>query len=217
MKVLFDNEIIAFEVQYSKVKKISITMDSVGHIIVKAPKSTDEASIKKVVSQNGKAILKKLEEIAQIKERQKAKEYQGESKFLYLGKEYFLNQLIEVEGLADDQLQVKLQKFYIINLKKIINERVEIYKKELGVSPKSIEIVDSKTQWGSCTWDKRIDFNYRLAMAPIEVIDYVVVHELCHILHMNHDRSFWRKVGSIIPDYKDKQGYLAKYGGYMTL
>jgi hypothetical protein len=54
-------------------------------------------------------------------------------------------------------------------------------------------------------------------MAPVEVIDYVIIHELCHLLHMNHDRSFWRKVGSLMPDYKEKEEYLARYGRAMTL
>ena len=54
-------------------------------------------------------------------------------------------------------------------------------------------------------------------MAPIEVIDYVIIHELCHLLHMNHDRSFWRRVGSIMPDYKEKEEYLERYGHSMSL
>jgi hypothetical protein len=54
-------------------------------------------------------------------------------------------------------------------------------------------------------------------MAPIEVIDYVIIHELCHLTHMNHDRSFWRRVGSVMPDYKAKEEFLARYGQAMTL
>jgi predicted metal-dependent hydrolase len=81
----------------------------------------------------------------------------------------------------------------------------------------TIEVVESKTKWGSCSSDKNLTFNYRLAMAPIEVIDYVIIHELCHLLHMNHDRSFWRRVGSIMPDYKEKQDFLARNGHSMTL
>jgi predicted metal-dependent hydrolase len=54
-------------------------------------------------------------------------------------------------------------------------------------------------------------------MAPLEAIDYVVVHELCHLQHMNHDRSFWRLVGSILPDYKKREEYLSKYGQFLTL
>jgi predicted metal-dependent hydrolase len=53
-------------------------------------------------------------------------------------------------------------------------------------------------------------------MAPIEIIDYVVVHELCHLIHMNHDRSFWRLVGSVLPDYKKRQGILAEMGQSIT-
>ena len=78
-------------------------------------------------------------------------------------------------------------------------------------------IVDSHNAWGTCNSLKELTFNYRLSMSPLPVIDYVVVHELCHILHMNHDRSFWRKVGTFDPDYKNHEAYLTRFGGVMTL
>lgn len=131
---------------------------------------------------------------------------------LYLGKEVFVNQLIYTEGLTEEELQKNLKKFYISSCRKTINQRVKIYQKQLRVKPKSIEVNDSKTKWGMCTSNRNITFNYMLAMLPIELIDYVVVHELCHILHMNHDRSFGRKVGSIFPDYKKKDEHLKMYG-----
>ena len=99
----------------------------------------------------------------------------------------------------------------------VVEERIKIYHKQLKVNPKIIEIVESKAKWGSCSSNRKLTFNYRLAMAPIDVIDYVVIHELCHLLHMNHDRSFWRRVGSIMPDYKEKEAYLARNGHLMSL
>lgn len=96
-----------------------------------------------------------------------------------------------------------------------LHELIEVG--ELKVKPKTIEVVESITKWGSCSSSKKLTFNYRLAMAPIEVIDYVIIHELCHLIHMNHDRSFWRRVGSIMPDYKKKEEFLARYGHFMTV
>ena len=136
---------------------------------------------------------------------------------MYLGKHYNLSELIDINDGEVKNLEIKIKKFYISECKRVVNERVKIYEKELRVKAKSVKIVESQTQWGSCTWDKKIEFNYKLVMAPVHIIDYVVVHELCHILHMNHDRSFWRKVGSIIPDYQERQAYLAKYGSFMSL
>jgi predicted metal-dependent hydrolase len=143
--------------------------------------------------------------------------YEDKGKFLYLGKECFLHELIETSELKEEELNKNLKKFYFSSCKKIVGERIKIYQKQLGVKYKSIEIVESRTKWGSCSSDKKLTFNYRLAMAPLVVIDYVIIHELCHLLHMNHDRSFWRRVGSIMPDYKEKQEFLSKYGHVMTL
>ena len=143
--------------------------------------------------------------------------YEDKGKFLYLGKECFLHELIETSELKEEELNKNLKKFYFSSCKKIVGERINRYQIQLRVKPKTIEVVESKTKWGSCSSDKNLTFNYRLAMAPIEVIDYVIIHELCHLMHMNHDRSFWRRVGSIMPDYKEKEEYLARNGRSMTL
>ena len=169
MKIVYDNHVIEFNVQYGKGKKNSIHIDSFGRITLIVPKKTSEETI------------------------------------------------IETWDLNEEELRLKLKKFYFSSCKKIIGERIHSYQTELRVKPKSIEIVESTTKWGSCSSDKKLTFNYRLAMAPVEVIDYVIIHELCHLLHMNHDRSFWRKVGGLMPDYKEKEAYLTRYSRAMTL
>jgi len=217
MKIEIENNIIAFNVQYGKRKKLSIHIDSIGLLTVKVPKNTSEEMIIRAVEQKGKWILDRLYEISKAKEISKVKAYDDKGKFLHLGLEYFLHELIETSSLGEEELKNNLKKFYITSCKKTIGERIKIYEKQLGVKPKVIKIVESTNQWGSCNSDKKITFNYRLAMAPIEVIDYVIIHELCHLIHMNHDRSFWRLVGRIVSDYKKKQDYLGRYGTYMTL
>ncbi len=218
MKIDYDNQVIEFNVQYGNGKKISIHIDSSGRITLKAPKKTSEETIKSVVERNGKMIVEKLQSLEAARETPKMiRAYEDEGKFLYLGKYYSLHELIETAELSEEQLQLKLKKFYFSSCKKLIGERITRYQTQLRVKPKSIEIVESRTKWGSCSSDKKLTFNYRLAMAPVEVIDYVIIHELCHLLHMNHDRSFWRRVGSLMPDYKEKEEYLARYGGAMTL
>ena len=138
-------------------------------------------------------------------------------KLLYMGKEYLIEELITADGLEEEELNKRLKKFYISSCKKIVGERIKIYQQQLRVKPKNIEVVESNKQWGSCNSKKEITFNYRLIMAPVEIIDYVVVHELCHLFHMNHDRSFWRRVGSVLPDYKKRQEFLNMYGNYLTI
>ena len=217
MKVEFENEIIEFNVQYGNGKKLTIHIDSIGFITVKVPKDTSKETIINAIESKGKWILEKIHEIGEAREIPKAKEYHAEGNFLHLGKECFLHELIETSGLDEEALKRNLKRFYINSCRAIVGERIKIYQKQLKVKPKVIEIVESRVKWGSCSSDRKLTFNYRLAMAPIEVIDYVIIHELCHLLHMNHDRSFWRRVGSIMPDYKEKEEFLERYGHSMTL
>lgn len=217
MQIEIDDIIIEYDVQYGKGKKLLINIDETGFITIKAPNNTSKEEIINAIKQHGKLIKEKLNEISRIKERPRIRSYDEQGRFLHLGKEYFLHELIDIDGLGEEELKIKLKKFYISSCKKIVAERIKIYQGQLGVKPKTIEIDESKTKWGSCNSDKKITFNYKLAMAPIEAIDYVIVHELCHLLHMNHDRSFWRRVGSILPDYKKRQELLARFGNYTTI
>ena len=216
MKVEIENKMIDFNVQYGNREKLSIHIDSFGYITVKVPKDTSKEIIVSAIESKGKWILEKMHERGVARPTPGLREYHAQGKFLYLGNERFLHELIETSELEGETLKRNLKKFYINSCKKIVGERIKIYQKQLKVKPKVIEIVESKTKWGSCSSDRKLTFNLRLAMAPIEVIDYVVIHELCHLLHMNHDRSFWRRVGSIMPDYKEKEEYLARNGHSMT-
>jgi hypothetical protein len=217
MKVEFENDVIDFTVQYGKGKKMTLHMDPFGFFTLKAPKDTTVEEITAVIQSKGEWILDKKREFENNKSSLIDREYQDEGVFLYLGKKHYLHELIEVGNLDEEQLKQNLKKFYFEQCKKIVDERIKDYQQQLRVKPKVVEIVESKGKWGSCRSDKKLTFNYRLAMAPPEVIDYVIVHELCHLLHMNHDRSFWRKIGSIMPDYKEKEEYLARNGSLMTL
>lgn len=217
MRIEIGDRIIEYGVQYGKRKKLLINIDEIGFITIKAPNNASEGDIINFIRQNGKWIKEKLDEISEFRKIPIIKVYDGEGKFFHLGKQFCLHELIETSELGKEELKTKLKKFYISSCKKIIEERIKVYQQQLGVKPKTVEVVESKRQWGSCNSDKRITFNYRLAMAPLEVIDYVIVHELCHLIHMNHDRSFWRLVGSVLRDYKKREEFLAIHGSHMML
>lgn len=127
----------------------------------------------------------------------------------YLGGEKLLEEIIDIEGLSEPEIMQAVVKFYEKSSKQIGKERTKIYQQQLKVTPKAIKIEKICGRWGSCNSKKEITYHYLLATLPLELIDYIVVHELCHICHMNHDRSFWRKVGSILPDYKRLHGVLS--------
>lgn len=82
----------------------------------------------------------------------------------------------------------------------------------LGVRFQTLSVRDQRTRWGSCSHNGSLSFSWRLVLAPAAVLDYVVVHELCHLVEFNHSRSFWRLVESVRPDWRDAAGWLREHG-----
>ncbi len=91
---------------------------------------------------------------------------------------------------------------------KKITQRVKYYASLSGFKYNKIKITHAKKRWGSCSYQNNLNFTIRLALAPLPVINYVVVHELCHIKEKNHSRNFWQEVSKIIPNYKIHQQWL---------
>ena len=111
-----------------------------------------------------------------------------------------------------DAATLALEKRYRDAAKEYIPKRVEYYHEFTGGTYHKITIRDQKTRWGSCSSNGTLSFNYRLMLAPPRVLDYVVVHELCHLTHMNHSTDFWNMVASILPDYKEYRKWLKDNG-----
>ena len=217
MTLTIDEREIIFNVLYSKRKSLALEINPEGHITIKAPSKTPEAAINAFVMDNKKEIFSYQDKLANRKYITSQKSYHSEETFLYMGKACSLGELLEPIPETEAEVQAALKKFYTAATKKYVKKRVAHFEKVIGVKSKGITIVDSPMSWGTCNSLKALTFNYKLSMAPPIVIDYVVIHELCHILHMNHDRSFWRKVGMYDPNFKKHQGYLGHFGGVMTI
>ena len=101
--------------------------------------------------------------------------------------------------------------------REVFTNRVEYYHRLTGGHYTSITIRDQKTRWGSCSSRGTLSFNYRLIYGPAGPLDYVVVHELCHLTHMNHSKDFWNMVESIMPDYRIYKQWLRDHGCELTL
>ena len=217
MQITIKNKSIIFDIQYGKRKNMVLDITPEGHITLKVPQKTSEQAIHEFMNSNANLLLKVQEKIENRKYISNEKSYDKEEIFLYLGKGYHLNQLIPEIPESEKEIQKQLQQFYTTQTKKIIKKRVQHFEKIIGVKAKNVTVVDSPKTWGTCDSNKQLTFNYKLSMAPIEVIDYVVIHELCHIFHMNHDRSFWRKVGMYDVNFKQHQDYLSRFGIVMTI
>lgn len=159
------------------------------------------------------------------------KHYIDGEKHLYFGKEYLLSitqtstpkrskvsideDTIRVElsnHLEKEKLSEKIKEallyWYLEKGIEIITEKVNFYVKEMGVSYKKINLKKVSSIWGSCSPTNCLSFNRKLVMAPHEVVDYVVIHEVAHISHRNHGSKFWNLVESFDPQYKNHRKWL---------
>ncbi len=148
---------------------------------------------------------------------------------LYLGKSYPLQvrtgqkELIEVEdklyiaSFNEKFLKTYLTSWYKQQARKVIVERVHHYATGAGLMFRSIAITTAETRWGSCSSNKTLNFNWKLIMAPMEVIDYVVTHELAHLTELNHSRDFWETVRKMYPLYREYRTWLKRYGHTLTV
>lgn len=219
---------IDFNLIYKKRKTIGIYIDLYGNIEMRVPKEATEKQILSVMEEKWTWVQKKSKEMRDRIVGHTEKVYKHGEEFLYLGKEYPILILVNGEEKQDyvifkedklyihvkehneERIKQALKRFYYKQCKAVVEKRIKLYQSEFKVKPRGIRISDNKSNWGSCNSRYELTFNWKLAMAPIEVIDYVVVHEMCHMIHLNHERSFWRLVGKIIPDYEERKAWLAR-------
>ena len=131
--------------------------------------------------------------------------------------DWIIKHLADIDRRKSDKSPEKISKEDAKRLKKkaaqYLPERCKLYASSLGVDYKRISIRFQKSRWGSCSTKGNLNFNALLMMTPIEVIDYVVIHELCHRREMNHSKNFWALVESVMPDYKVHKNWLKENGG----
>lgn len=230
MQIYHKNEIIEFTIYYNRGKSIQIEIEYPGFVNVKAPTGVSEESILNIVKSKADIILAKLVQMKTPSSSLKEKKYEEGECFLYLGKEYPLKVIVDehienskvnfddnylivyIKNIEKESVKNILDKFYRKECNKKIKKRVALYQKNFKLKPRSISIGDAIDRWGSCNSGREIKFNSKLIMAPEHVIDYVVVHEMSHMAHMNHSKSFWTSVGKIIPNYKDCSQWLQRNG-----
>lgn len=119
-------------------------------------------------------------------------------------------------ALEDTQKRVERNEHEVKRLReqarRVLTEKTDYYKVLLGVDYQRIRIGDQRTRWGSCSTKGTISYNWHLILMPERIMDYVVVHELCHLLEMNHSERFWRQVRVVLPDYEKRRKWLKENG-----
>ena len=129
--------------------------------------------------------------------------------FLNKKSKWIYENLEKSKNKVKKEKEEKIQKADVERLQKIVGENIYKYSKILGKRPKKVRIKDLKYAWGSCSSNQNISINLKLANKDEKAIEYVVLHEMCHLIHMNHSKSFWDLVEKNMPKYKEYKKLLA--------
>ena len=125
--------------------------------------------------------------------------------------------LIEATDTAEEAVREQLRRWLTEQARERVTERLAHFAPLVGKAPGRIAIRDQRTRWGSCSSGDNLNFNWKLIMAPPSALDYVVVHELCHLYEFNHSGRFWQRVERHMPDYQDWKNWLKKNGKMLGL
>lgn len=235
MKIEFENKIIEFDLIYRKRKTLSILVNTDGTIKVTVPFKVSKEEVLKIVSSKGRWILKKQNEIKSINKNKVVRKFENGGIFMYLGNNYTLkleikesiknisvrlldnNLIIKANTYNKEKIKLAIEKWYREKTLEKAVERVKYYSRYFSEYPKEIKAKEQKLRWGSCTYDNKLLFNWRIAMAPIDIFDYIIVHEMCHMEYKNHSKEYWNRVCEILPNYKEKIKWLKKNGINLSL
>jgi len=222
---------LAEVIRTSRRKTATIKVEA-GKVSVVAPLELATSRIEEAISKKNRWIKEKLHLHSQVM-TMNPKEYVSGESFSYLGKNYRLKvvkgsppsvklvqgylTVVTPEPLNPLKTQKLLEGWYREHAEKRLREKSERFAKQMGVQFASVGIKSFKSRWGSCSGDGHIQYNWRIIMAPNGIVDYVVVHELCHLIHHNHSPEFWREVGKVVPDYQEEKFVLKGIGNKLNV
>ena len=221
-KVNLNNQTIEYVLIFKKKKNISIKIENSGEIKVLAPLGVDYNYIDDLIIRQANWIIKSLDKMN--------KESSIDNKAILLGKYYNLiinkshedkifrdnsNIIINSKDLNRKYINELLISWYKNMALDIVGKRVMDISNNIYIRPSKIIIKDQKSLWGSCNSRREIRLNWRLVLMPQFVMDYIIIHELCHIKQMNHSKEFWKLVESHCPNYKESKYWLKENGAML--
>lgn len=234
MKKQCDNT-ITYQVFRSQRSTADIIIERDGHILIRAPEWADDQQIEEIVDSKRYWIYQSLAEWRDLNASRVLREYKNGESFLYLGRTYRLL-------LVDDQeepLQLKngrfairrdlvecgemetakaaFRSYYTTRGLDRIPKRMAYYAPKVGVEPTGVVVRELGHRWASCSSKGKLAFHWRCMMAPLTIIDYIVVHELCHLHHRNHNDAFWNEVDKVMPEYHERKEWLRKNGAGLDI
>jgi len=197
-----------------------------GSVTVRAPNRASRRAIEAFVAEKADWIAKQKARALQLAEErlELEKTYQAGETHLYLGEAHPLRRpagagkQVAFDGRAFSlpagcpEPAAAFERWYRAAARKRLVERVAVLSAAHGYTVQRVRITGARTRWGSCSSKGSLNFSWRLVQAPLEVIDYVVIHELVHLEHPNHSRAFWQRVAEIRPEYAAQRAWLRTHG-----
>ena len=215
-------------IERSNRKTLSLLVMKDGTVVVKAPIRMREESINKFIEDKQEWIKSKL--LLVNRTRNKFDDIVNYRKFLLYGNKYSLLlsdvkhietnekfQIVIPNKTEPDKILKVLKTWYKKVAKQILEERLAFLESRIKLKSSMLKIGDSKGRWGSCNSKGVICLNFRVIMLPPSIIDYVIVHELCHLVEMNHSKNFWKLVGTFLPDMENLKNQIKEYSFLLSL
>jgi len=210
-------------------KTFSLEVKPDGRLTVRAPASATDAQVRALVARKADWITKTQTRLAEKYPPLKPKTFTPGETFWYLGEQYPLRLTdrqrppLDMDGAfllsqsAQDRAKEVFIAWYREETRQITQRLIQHYTNQYGFKVRQVRITKARTRWGSCSSNHNLNFSYRLCMAPLPVIEYVVVHELVHLKIPNHSKAFWNAVAEIDPAHRQHRTWLKEHGPLLTL
>jgi predicted metal-dependent hydrolase len=213
------DEIHIDKIVRSRRRTIALIVTPEARVIIRAPLKAPAAMIDDFIKKQHGWIRKK---VAEMKERPQVvvHAYEEGEIFWFLGRPYPLHIVDDGRAVIErtdrlcisralmPDIRLRLKHWYTEEAAKEIHSRCMWFSMMTGYSPTSVRITDARQRWGSCTYKGGLNFSWRLIQAPLEIVDYVIVHELVHLRQPDHSPKFWAKVEVLMPDYQRRRKWL---------
>lgn len=218
-----------YEIIRSKRKTLSLQITRDARLVVRAPMRISKARIEAFVESHAAWIEKHMQKTEKDYATKREFSFSDGESVYFLGEELKIRtdayikdaQIIDGELLISARIphedrENAVTEYLVRQAKLLFPKRVAAFAPRLGAEPQAVTITSAKTRWGSCSGNNRISFSYRLMMMPAEQIDYVVAHELAHILEHNHSDRFYAHIARVLPDYRQRQAGLKEFAKKLT-
>ncbi|MDY4574010.1 MAG: SprT family zinc-dependent metalloprotease [Intestinibacter sp.] len=239
----YEDKILDVDIIYRKRKNISIKITPKDRIQIIAPHKVPIKILKETIEKNSSWILSKLDKFKNMDDSFLKRDYVDGEIYYYIGKPHYLKIIkdknmqnkknynyisikeeyieIRTNNWEGEYLKESLKKWYKLKSEEIVMDRLAYLREQSDyfrkIEPNLIKVKEQKKIWGSCNSNKNIYINSKISMLPVEAIDYIIAHEFCHILYMNHSKDFYASVEKIIPNYKEINLWLKKNSYKFTL